>query len=351
MYMIRNIIVIVFFFIIQNQFVNAQSYKIDIIKADSVEVEMGLLTDSIKTVNLRLPADIILQGVRVVQLTNSGRFLIVAGVYQGLYLFDIKGNFIKEVITPASDYQSQEEALAQNGEFDALNNIFYQDAYDKWIGINIHTGRIVDRIIKPHAYAEKIANFCQVAEDCYIGYVNNQSGKEPVLFIFFKKNGDLLSFVPNHRSYVKHTNDNPYNYGTFYKYNSKYYCFEPSYGSTVYEIKGTQVVPYIWFNLGTKTPVYNYRDMPDNNIGRYYIFKVIETQSRIHFQGIAGDRPLWGYYDKRNDKTYLISNVKSSMNTGYLDQANYIPFLSKSNMSITYMMKDQDIKVLISILK
>ena len=349
--MTKRIRLVIYVLAMYCQVINAQSYKIELAKADSINLDMQLIVDSIRNIEIQLPEDNILQAVRLVQFTKNERYLIVAGIYKGIYLFDLEGNFIKEITTPSSEYQSPTEATAHNGEFDEENDIFYKDAYDKWIGINIHTGRIVNRIIKPQKYADKIANFCQIAEDYYVGYVNNQSGKEPISFAFFNKNGELLSFVPNHRSYLKYTIDNPYNYGVFYKYQTKYYCFEPSYGTTIYEINDTGAIPYIWFNLGNKCPIYRYRDMPNSNSGCYYISKVIETQSLIHFQGNAGNFPLWGYHDKRNNKTYLISNAKSSLNAEELDKTNYIPFLSKYNKSITYITDGLRIKVLISTLK
>lgn len=314
---------------------------------------MPSILDSLQCITLKVPPEYDLKSGSAF-LTKNRDSLLVVDFFHGLFLFDTKGDFIRKIETPPSDYKTGMEATAYNHtlQFDATEGIYYKDARHKWIGVSIHTGRVVKWIMKPSQYIEVISNFKSIGSRHSIGFVNNWTGEEKNLFVIFDNQGKIVHTFPNRKTYLKYTRDTPLENGLFYDYDSKSYCKEPSYGTTVYEINDGNLYPHIEFYLGENTPIYYNRDMPNSNLGRYMLGSVAETKRRIYFSYNVDKDSFFGYYDKESGETYVNEESgKEIIESGNITLNHYFPFFRESKRSVTEIDDGDKKKVFIGILK
>lgn len=324
----------------------AHQYKIDVTKAIVKEISISEVLYDIKAVNVIIPDSIVLKN-EFTYLTRDKKFLVVTNLDNKSYLFDIHGKFVKEIFGNHMFYWPC-------NHFDVKRNILYKDNLKDWIGIDVHTNKITKRITKPKQFKDQIANFIQISEDKYIGYVNNQSGNCNVLFVVFDVKGNILYREPNNRMYTKVNIDRPYLYGSFYEYESRYYCLEPLWGTTVYEIGDNILYPHIYFYVGDKTPIYEFQDLNrDNqsNKDEWKLFVVRETQNRIYFSYITAKGLRWGYYSKKEDQAYIAPASDKSVKSLHLNEKNFRPAFLQDQYSVKSLNEGDTLKVLIGTFK
>lgn len=336
---------------------NAQKFNIDLTKAVSKDMPMSDLFDEIHEVVIKIPANSEVSDRRVF-MTNDEKRFVVAGLLQGLMLFDGKGNFLKKIVTPDSEYMEKGEVTSVNAFLDGERGIFYRDAYayGYWIGIDIETGKIVRRIHKPSEFEDNLSDFREIGQNRYLSYVNNQTGTEKTLFVVFDEDGKILYEESNPNQYVKALADKPYLYGDFYKYNSEFYCREP-YGAstTVYEVGKDHFTPYINFELGDRMPVYEWVELQriDGNQDNksWNINHALETKQRIYFIYTSARISHLGYYDKKSKRTYIATKSSKDYYSIPFSKDGFFPSFTGSAKTVTSRNGDKEIKVIIGNLK
>lgn len=337
----------------------AQTFKIDVNKAIFKEIPISEIMDDIKVINITIPTNVKIEDFRNVYLTNDGKYLVIAHLGRPPYMFDIAGKFVKELQEVVSSRDVKPIMYEINWfayQFDMKRNIFYQDFYDKWIGIDVFTNKMVKQIHKPKQFSMQIANFIQLSENEYLGYVNNTSGKCSTLFAIFDSSGQVLQRKANSRLYTKVNVDSPYYEGLYYEYNSNYFCLEPFYGTTVYRVDDQQFYPYIYFNTGDKSPIYEYQDLnrqtESANRDEWKIGSIYETKSNIYFSYTKKGGAFWGYYCKQKAQVYIATNSQAvSLKKGKLDKDYFFPSFRHGKYSITSKQEGDILKVTIGKLK
>lgn len=334
---------------------NAQKFNIDLTKAVSKDMPMSDLFDEIREVTLKLPVDNSLKGGRLFMTDDEKRF-VVAGIFQGLMLFDGEGNFLHEIKIPASEYVEPKDTVSLNAFLDGERGIFYKDAFSYWAGIDIETGKIVRRIHKPSEFKDNLSDFREIGRNRYLSYVNNLTGTEKTLFVVFDEDGKILYEESNPNQYVKALVDKPYLYGDFYKYNSEFYCREP-YGAstTVYKVEKDHFTPYINFELGDRMPVYEWVELQriDGNQDNksWNINHALETKQRIYFIYTSAHISHLGYYDKKSKHTYIATKSSKDYYSIPFSKDGFFPSFTGSAKTVTSRNGDKEIKVIIGNLK
>ena len=327
-------ITILFMYLSFSLFSAAQTYKVDVSRAISKEIPMSHIMNDMKVIDIKLPDSLQLKDV-VVELTHDGEYLIVSSPYEGPYMFDVKGNFIK-TIKPTSVDCKQSEVKYLNSHFNAKKNIFYEDFFDHWIGIDVRTNKIVERKHKPEQFKNRLTSFMQISDNEYIGYSNDTTGGYESYLAFFDSCGQILHQEPNLEPY---TYGSKYPRGPFCENNSRYYFVDPYLGTKIYEITGRKLLPYIYFE--TRNVI------PDNDKLSY----VVETEDRIYFSFSAKDNPYWGYYNKNENQAYIASNSGRAIASKHLDKENFFPSFVQGRQTVTSGIEGNMLKVIIGTLK
>lgn len=264
-----------------------------------------------------------------------------------LYLYDLEGKFLKRIHSG--------DQLPVN-TYDRDKNYFYLEVLDggvpTWYGIDLKIGEVVTRLPKPSIYEKQIVNFKRTGADEYVCFVNNQSGNDSVFVVFFDGKGKVKCTIPEARTYKKNGEDNPYFQGQFYDYDGKHYFKELLWGTTVYEIGDCKLIPHIQFDLGSKTPNYAYRDMPEKNKGTYQLGTVMETDTRIYFSYNVNQETFWGYYSKADGKTYVTKLPSKDKITDKGDSCNFLPAWDSGFETVTAIQsKDKEPVIVVGDLK
>lgn len=322
----------------------AQQYKVDVTKAIIKDIPLSTVLFDIKTVDLIIPDDVEVKN-EYVYVLKDGKYVVVDNLDTTTYLFDADGKFVQEI-----NGNGIGKAYFPNPHLDVKRNLLYKEALNEWIAIDILTNKIVKHIMKPKQLKEQVANFMQVSENKYIGYVNNQTGNCSTLFVIFDSNGQILYREPNNRTYTKVNIDSPYQHGSFYEYGSHYYCLEPFMGTTVYEVGDNILNPHIYFYVGDKTPIYENQDLNRDNLNNRDEWKlslVRETDSRIYFTYITANGMRWGYYDKKEEQAYITPELPRTTKSDDIIDKNLRPSLIQDQYSVKSKLKGDTLKLVI----
>ncbi|MDR2775850.1 MAG: 6-bladed beta-propeller [Tannerella sp.] len=261
----------------------------------------------------------------------------------GAYLFERKsGKFLYEI---GKRGQGPDEYFTIYSEpFNERDDIFYVYRSLQRLGIDIHTNKVVEKVIKPaeqiaditddNIIFTKIDNIYKMDSVYYIGYVNNDTGDLPYLLVIFNKDGKIVKTFPNHRKYKDYQTDrSTFNPGQFYEYDGSLYFKEPNYNDTVFRVSPDTIVPHIVFELGNMKPDYAERENKEKNLNRYWIKYVQETERYIFFDyndmgydSGSDDNVKYydGYYDKRTKKT-VVTVSESKSKRGFIHKNRLFP--------------------------
>lgn len=308
-----------------------QVYKVDITKAIYKAIPMKNVLDDIKVVNIKLPDSLKLQIV-IVTLTHDGNHLIAYTLNEDPYMFDLEGRFVK-IIKPSSSTPHSQGLGTKflNAHYDINRNIFYEDYFDYWIGIDVETNKIVKRVIKPQLFKKRLASFIQISENEYIGYSSDVVTGENSNLLFFDSCGHVLKHEPDLEPF---TYGSKYPRGPFGENGDKYYFVDPYLGTKIYEIEKLKLIPHIKFNT--------------NNDKLSY---AIETRERIYFCFMTSEQGYWGYYSKEEDQAYIASNSKNTFESSIFDENKFFPSFINGCNSVMSSLEGDSLKVIIGTFK
>ena len=250
-----------------------------------------------------------------------------------IYMFDRKtGHFIKEISGKGSGPDEYIWVLPQG--FDYKRQCIYVDYHDKWRLIDVLKNKCVEEIIKPGfryqkegLYQGAILNPYHLRDSCYIGYMNNTTGKIKERFAIFTNTGRVLKSFPNTYFYEVTTTESLYNSGLFYEYKDELYL---SLGNdTIYQLKKEKLHPHIIFNLKKDPSLIKYETMDlsgqsytyQKSDGNISVGSVTENEKYIFFTLFREKESSQGYYDKQSKKTCR-TPFRPFVDAGYIDDIN-----------------------------
>lgn len=281
---------------------------IDLFSGEQKEMKLEDIADSVSFVRLETNDSCLIKEGLNLYVTDA--YILKINPFVGAYLFDRKtGKFLREI---GRCGQGPDEYLAiPFNSFDENDNVLYADkGLSFWIGYDLHTGKKVCEVKRPSldkyhtlTYKNGIPRFFRIDSAHYIAYVNNMLGQEPLRLVVFDKNGNIIKIYPNDRSLEKKIRE-PYLFTGTYYFRNKELCFFEDNFDTIYKIK-ENLIPYVAFNRGGDVVSYEERLMFYQYPDILFVNCVFETNKFILFNYEFKRKAGVGYYDKKNEKTYL----------------------------------------------
>lgn len=282
--------------------------SIDLFAGEQKEMRLEDIADSVSFIRLETNDSCLIKESTRLYVTSS--YILKINPLEGAYLFDREtGKFLREI--GKCGQGPDEYLMIPFNSLDENDNVLYADkTLSYWIGYDLHTGKKVCEVKRPsldkyHAltYKDGIPRFFRIDSAHYIAYVNNMLGQEPLRLVVFDKNGNVIKTYPNDRS-LEEKIIGPYLFtGTYYFRDEELYFFEDNF-DTIYKIK-ENLIPYAVFNRGGDIVSYKERLMFYQYPDILFVDCVFETDKFILFNYVFKRKAGVGYYDKKNEKTYL----------------------------------------------
>lgn len=285
--------------------------EIDFYAAEKRRIYMDELFDKIEIIPLETNQDCLLQDYpRIAGVTDN--HLLLKNDFVGARLFDRKeGHFIHNV---GKRGQGPDEYTFVGGTFCKDKNLMYADRGNAWMGINIETNKVEERVKKPHFTNLRVAggvdNPYRLNDSLYVGYINNITGDIKYKIAVFNKNGEAVQLYPNQLLYPK-KNQKEFIYvsGNFYRYKNDLCFYSGIVMDTVYTVKDACLQARYVFHFNKKRLPYENMDSPEFRILDYTTLKrFMEYDRTLLFTYRSGDFDDGvGFYDKDKRTAVLCS--------------------------------------------
>jgi hypothetical protein len=311
---------------------------IPVIRIDDVVVKpvyTSEIFDSIEYVCLETTSDCLLKYPRI---DVTEKYIIARG--PGAYLFDRKtGKFIHEIGKKGQGPDEYNSIPYQ--PFNEKTGIFYVDNSRQWLGFDIVTNKVVEKLNLPKGIGEVLLGSTftlgcieyvyKIDSLSYIGITTNMTGDNPYLLAIFDKDGNIIKTYPNYQHYTDYKkNEYPPYGGLIYEYNDKLYFKEYLYNDTIFEVRKDIIIPYLVFDLGDRKPDYKEKENPSINPRNYYHVEMMpETEHYLFFNYWINDDYYEACYDKEKKTAFAtLSSTSNYAMWGYLDKDNKYPPLN-----------------------
>jgi hypothetical protein len=309
---------------------------IPVIRIDDVVVKpvyTSEIFDSIEYVCLETTSDCLLKDPNIYV---TDKYIIAYNFPCNVYLFDRKtGKFIHEISKKGQG--PDEYNSIPYRPFNEKTGIFYVDNSRQWLGFDVVTNKVVEKINLPKGLGEisqyrlECINYVYKMDSLsYIGITHNMTGDNPYLLAIFDKDGNIIKTYPNDRHYTNYNkNMFPLMGGIFYEYNDKLYFKEYLYNDTIFEVRKDTIIPYLAFDLGNRKPDYKEQENPSTNYRSYYTVEMMpETKHYLFFSYCINDDYNEACYDKEKKTAFAtLSSTSNYVMWGYPDKDNkYPPF-------------------------
>ena len=281
----------------------------------------------IEVIPLETNPDCLLQEYpRIAGVTDD--YLLLKNDFVGACLFDRKGGYFIHNVGKRG--QGPNEYTLVGGPFCKENNRMYADRGNAWMGIDIETNKVEERVKKPHFTNLKIAggvdNPYYLNDSLYVGYINNITGDIKYKIAVFNKNGEAVQLYPNRLFYPK-KNQNEFIYvsGNFYRHKNDLCFYSGIVMDTIYTVKDTCPQARYVFHFNKKRLPYENMDFPEFRTLDYTTLRRFMEYDRILlFTYRAGDFGEGvGFYDK--DKKAVVLCPKEDRAILFRDDS-YPPF-------------------------
>ena len=301
--------------------------EIDFYAAEKRRIYVDELFDKIEVIPLETTPDCLLQDYPWIAGITDGNVLM-KNDFVGACLFSRKeGRFIHNV---GKKGQGPDEYILVGGTFCKEKNLMYANRGNIWIGINIETNKVEERVKKPYFTNLKIAggvdNPYRLNDSLYMGYINNITGDIKYKIAVFNRNGEAVHLYPNHLLYPKR-NQNEFIYvpGIFYRYKKKLCFYSGIVMDTIYTIKDTYLQARYAFHFNKKRFPYENMDSQDFSILDYTTLRrFMEYDNKLLFTYRAGSFGEGvGFYDKGKKTTILCSKEDQAI---HFRDESYPPF-------------------------
>jgi hypothetical protein len=314
-----------------------------------------------------LPECLLIDGRSTVYATDKYIVAHNMRLKHGAYLFDRQtGKFLYEIGKPGQG--PDEYTQLRSRPFYDKEELFYVIGNYRWLGIDIHSNKVVERVFKPihdnEFHSEEnfllphIDNIYKMDSSHYIAYTINDTGDFPYLLAIFDKDGGVVKTYPNHQKYKDYQHLWYGFEGHFYDYKNQVYFKEYWYNDTIFQVNVDTIIPHIAFDLGKRKPDYYEMENASKNLDCYWITFVQETDRYLFFNYKYNQLDFQdGFYDKKTKKT-RVSSSKSEIFRGYIPKEDYYPpfhilninksgeavgMITASDMSL-FMSEHEDVK-------
>lgn len=300
--------------------------EIDFYAAEKRRIYMDELFDKIEIIPLETTQDCLLQEYPEISgITDD--YLLLTNFFVGARLFDRKdGSFIHNV---GKRGQGPDEYFLVGGTFCKEKNLMYADKENAWIGVDIVTNEVEERVKKPRftkvKFAGGVSNPYRLSDSLYMGYINNVTGDIKYKITVFNKSGESVRLYPNRLLYSKKNMDKfYYPSGNFYHYKNDLCFYSGIVMDTIYTVKDTCLQTRCVFHFNQKRFPYENMDSPEFRILDYCSLNCfMEYGHYLLFTYRAGDFGEGvGFYDKEKKSTVLCSKEDGGV---HFRDGNYPP--------------------------
>lgn len=321
-----------YFFILFLYFCSCSSFEKNTDETAPVEIDfyaagkrciyMDELFDKIEVIPLETTPDCLLQEYpRIAGITD--KYLLLKNDFVGARLFARKdGHFIHNI---GKKGQGPDEYLVVGGTFCKEKNLMYADRGNIWMGIDIETNQVEERVKKPSFTDLKIAggvdNPYRLNDSLYVGYINNITGDIKYKIAVFNRNGEAVHVYPNDLLYAKRNLNNfVYVPGNFYRHKNDLCFYSGIVMDTIYTIKETSLQERYVFHFNKKRLSYENMDSPECNLLDYTtLMRFMEYDHTLLFTYRSGDFDKGvGFYDK--DKRMTVISLKEEPAIHFRDE-------------------------------
>lgn len=284
---------------------------IDFYAAEKRRIYMDELFDKIEVIPLETTQDCLLQEYPGISGVTDD-YLLLTNFFAGARLFDRKdGHFIHNV---GKKGQGPDEYFLVGGTFCKGKNLMYVDKENAWLGIDIETNKVEERVKKPRftnvKFAGGVSNPYRLNDSLYMGYINNVTGDIKYKITIFNKDGESVRLFPNRLLYPKKNMDKfYYPSGHFYHYKNDLCFYSGIVMDTIYTVKDTCLQTRYIFHFNENSFPYEKMDSPEFRILDYCSLNcMMEYDRNLLFTYRAGnfDEGV-GFYDKNKKTTVLCS--------------------------------------------
>lgn len=299
---------------------------IDFYAAEKRRIYMDELFDKIEVIPLETTQDCLLQEYPGISGVTDD-YLLLTNFFVGARLFDRKdGHFIHNV---GKKGQGPDEYFLVGGTFCKGKNLMYVDKENAWLGVDIETNKVEERVKKPRftnvKFAGGVSNPYRLNDSLYIGYINNVTGDIKYKITIFNKDGESVRLFPNRLLYLKKNMDKfYYPSGHFYHYKNDLCFYSGIVMDTIYTVKDTCLQTRYIFHFNENSFPYEKMDSPEFRILDYCsLNRMMEYDRNVLFTYRAGNFGEGvGFYDKNKKTTVLCSKEDRAI---YFRDENYPP--------------------------
>ncbi len=301
--------------------------EIDFYTAEKRRIYMDELFDKIEVIPLETDQEGLLQEYpRISGITDD--YLLLTNFFVGARLFDRKdGHFVHNI---GKRGQGPDEYFLIGGTFCKEKNLMYVDKANAWLGVDIETNKVKERVKKPRFTNLKFVGgvsspYC-LDDSLYMGYISNVTGDIKYKITVFNKNGESLRLYPNRLLYSKKNMDKFYDpSGHFYHYKNDLCVYGGIVMDTIYTVKDTCLQTRYVFHFNDENFPYEKMDSPEFRILDYCTLNcMMEYDHNLLFTYQSGDFDDGvGFYDKNKKTTVLCSKEDGAI---HFRDGSYPPF-------------------------
>lgn len=323
-----------------------QIQTVEVAKAynNRAQVNLSSLAESIEYIQLETSEETLLRYPNVKGIQGDSMILVKSSMR--ISLFDRKtGAFLNDVGHRGND----PDGFALPGQlgFDPVSgNIFASRYMFEFIEYSSKTNQVVKSIPAPdfigagefaavapsgQKHLRGINSYHWMYEGYVVGYVQNLGGKERLKLIIYNRDGKVVKYFNNGRSFTKDPNQGIKGYIVdFHDYNKQSY-FKEWFSDTLYSFNSQKMRPLFYFNTEKYRPIYEKQDLISDEQRRDLMFVKITTQdiNNLYFQVYHKDMYQIGLFNKKTNQTFIAKQEKNDLLGFHNDIDNFVPFAPK----------------------
>ena len=293
---------------------------IDLKSAKSAEIPVSSYFSSVEYIPLESTKESIFK--TQAEIFVSDKDIVVIDSRQ-ILLFDRKTGKFKHTVGQFGQGPNEFDNLIGSTYYESSNTILVSKG-NQWLEINCETGlsqtnnkpdvsdfmvyssnsnlnKMYFRSMPPVLHSAKIH------DNCYVGYIHNLSGDNPVKLIFYDRNGTILSKIPNYLTFENNENVMIQHPAFFYT-SAKSILFKEMFNDTIFSLSEKNASPVYVFDLGGKGRAYSKQDEESNSNVYISINSFFEESDNFFFQYYYQSTPHVGVMNKKNLQVVISKN-------------------------------------------
>jgi len=306
---------------------------INIANARHETVPMSRLFESVEYIRLETSAECLIDG-KYTSFWVTDKYIISSDPVSSemaVHLFDrATGRFIKRI---ASRGRGPGEYLQTTYcSLDEDNLVFYFDRDDDWMGVDIETGertfvrkpQNMKRSVNGSFAYQPFGPLFPLKDGNFMSPVTNITGTDSLRLAVFDNTGTIVRTYPNYNRFIPepgYKSKRTMNANIYYRDEMLY--FHQLYDDTVHMVTPDGLKPHMIFNTdGNSIPYDSSRAKHGKKY--YWVSLTADTDNYAFFDyyhgPVGGDnRKYVGYYDKKDNMTYVCSTPSENSSSTVYD--------------------------------